>query len=140
MHKTFDVSNNRGLVDILVEDYGLPEVWHEPLPGLKVVPVGYWPPNPAEIVGSQRLAEFFAQVRQEFECVLVDTPAVGVVSDPLTLATEADGVLLVLDAQNTRKGAVRQAVRSLEAVGANVLGTVMNNVKAPKSQSPLRLR
>jgi Mrp family chromosome partitioning ATPase len=51
------------------------------------------------------------------------------VSDPAILATQGDGVLLVSDAQNTRKGSVRQAMRSLEAVGANVFGTVMNNVR-----------
>jgi Mrp family chromosome partitioning ATPase len=55
------------------------------------------------------------------------------VSDPTILATQADGVLLVLDVQNTRKGAVRRSVRSLEAVGANILGTVMNNVKTSRA-------
>jgi len=52
------------------------------------------------------------------------------VSDPAILATQGDAVLLVSDAQNTRKGTVRQAMRSLEVVGADVFGTVMNNVKA----------
>jgi Mrp family chromosome partitioning ATPase len=57
------------------------------------------------------------------------------VSDPAILATQGDGVLLVSDAQNTRKGSVRQAMRSLEAVGAPVLGTVMNNVEVPKGDN-----
>jgi Mrp family chromosome partitioning ATPase len=48
------------------------------------------------------------------------------------LASQADGVLLVFDAQNTRKRAVIQSIRSLEAVEANVLGTVMNGVKTSK--------
>jgi len=64
--------------------------------------------------------------------VLVDVPPTELVSDPATVAAQADGVLLVFDAQNTRKGAVRQSVRNLESVGATVLGTVMNNVKASK--------
>ena len=63
---------------------------------------------------------------------MVDAAPVGLVSDPAILATQGDGVLLVSDAQNTRKGSVRQAMRSLEAVGAIVFGTVMNNVKAHK--------
>jgi Mrp family chromosome partitioning ATPase len=54
------------------------------------------------------------------------------VSDPAILATQGDGVLLVIDFQKTRRGSVRQAMRGLEAVGANVLGTVMNNVKVSK--------
>jgi Mrp family chromosome partitioning ATPase len=54
-------------------------------------------------------------------------------SDPMIIATQADGVLLVLDSEGTNKGSLRKAVRDLEAVGANVLGTVMN--KAPKAET-----
>ena len=78
-------------------------------------------------MGSRRFSEFLAGVRQEFDYILVDVPPMGVVSDPAIVAIQGDGVLLVLDAQNTRKGSVSQTMRSLEAVGANVLGTVMNN-------------
>ena len=52
-----------------------------------------------------------------------------VVSDPAILAAQSDGLLLVLDAQETRKGSVRRcSVHSLQALGANVLGTIMNNI------------
>jgi Mrp family chromosome partitioning ATPase len=71
-------------------------------------------------------------VQKEFDYVLIDAPPVVLVSDPAILATQGDGVLLVLDAQNTRKSSVRQAVRSMETVGANVLGLVMNNVDIQK--------
>lgn len=135
VHKLFGMRNIYGIVDLLVGEYRLQEVWHEPVPGLKVVCVGPIPPNPAELLGSKRLSEFLVNVREEFDYVLVDAPPVGLVSDPAILATQGDGVLLVLDAQNTRKGALRQSVRSLETVGANILGTVMNNVKASKGRS-----
>ncbi len=132
MQKFFGLRNLRGIVDLLAGGYTPQEVWQEPIPGLKVVCVGPIPPNPAELLGSQRLSEFFASVRGEFDYVLVDSSPVGLVSDPIILATQGDGVLLVLDAQNTRKGSVRRAIRGLEAVGASVLGTVMNNVKKAK--------
>jgi receptor protein-tyrosine kinase len=73
-----------------------------------------------------------AGARKDFDYVLIDAPPVGLVSDPAVVASQGDGVLLVLDAQNTRKGALRDSVRGLEAVGANILGTVMNNVKKGK--------
>lgn len=133
MHQIFELRNFQGLVDVLIGDRNLQEIWQEPLPGLKVVPVGPPPPNPAELVGSRRFAEFLDRVRQDFDYVIIDAPPVGAVSDPLTLASQGDGALLVLDAQSTRKGNVRQAMRSLESVGANVLGTVMNNVKGAKA-------
>jgi Mrp family chromosome partitioning ATPase len=82
------------------------------------------------VLSTQRFAELVGQVREEFDYVLLDGPPVGPVSDSAILSVHADGALLVVDAQNTRKVAVRQSVRSLEAVGANVLGVVMNKAQA----------
>lgn len=132
IHRIFGSRNLYGIVDVLVNERSLQDTWYEPLQGLKVLSTGPIPPNPAEMVSSQRFAATIDQVRQDFDYVLIDAPPIGLVSDPIVLATQGDGVLLVLDAQNTRKGAVKQSVRSLEAVGANVVGTVMNNTKASK--------
>lgn len=132
MHKIFGLRNIRGLVNVLVGERDLQEVLQEPLPGLKVASAGSVPPNPAELLGSKRFAELVHRVRGEFDFVLMDAPPTELVSDPTIIATQGDGVLLVIDSRSTRKGAVRKAVRRLEAVGANVLGTVMNNVKLSK--------
>jgi capsular exopolysaccharide synthesis family protein len=129
MHRLFGLGNLHGVMSVLAEERSLREVWEEPVEGLKVVPVGAIPPNPAEILGTRRFSEFLAHCREEFDYVLVDTSPVGVASDPVILAPQGDGVLLVLDAQSTLKETLRQSVRSLEAVGANILGTVVNNVK-----------
>jgi capsular exopolysaccharide synthesis family protein len=132
LHNFFRLDNLRGVADVLARERRLQEVWREPVEGLMVVSAGAIPPNPSEVLGSRRFSEFLAGVRQEFDYILVDASPMGVVSDPAILATQGDGVLLVLDAQNTRKGSVRQTMRSLETVGANVLGTVMNNVTISK--------
>jgi len=134
VHKFFGMRNLHGLTDVLVGERTLQEVWGEPLEGLKVVPVGPIPLNPTEILGSRRFADFVAGIREEFDYVLVDASPIGPVSDPAVLATQGDGVLLVLDAQHTRKGSVRQAVHSLTAVGVTVLGTIMNNAKSSKGK------
>jgi receptor protein-tyrosine kinase len=128
IHRTFRLRNFRGVVDVLVGQSSMLEVCQEPFPGLKVLTAGPVPPNPAELLGSRRFADFLNRVREDFDYVLVDAPPVGAVSDPIILATQVDGVLLVVDAHKTRKGALRQGVRSLEAVDATVLGTVMNGV------------
>ena len=130
IHRFFGLPNVRGVVDSLVGEFSLQEVWQEALLGLKVITVGPLPPNPAELLDSRRFAEFLAQLRTKFDHVLVDTPPIELVSDPAIVAAQGDGVLLVFDAQNTRKGGVQRAVRRLDAVGATVLGTVMNNAKA----------
>jgi receptor protein-tyrosine kinase len=132
MHRFFGLRNLYGIVDVLVKERDLQAVWAEPVEGLKVVPVGSIPPNPTELLGTRRFSELLAWFRKEFDYVLVDAPPIGPVSDPAILATQGDGILLVSDAQSTRKESVRHAMRSLKAVGADVLGTVMNNVKPSK--------
>jgi capsular exopolysaccharide synthesis family protein len=129
MHNMFNLRNFEGVVNVLAGERGLKEVSYEILPNLKVVTSGPIPPNPAEILSSERFAELLSGLREEFDFVLMDTPPVQLVSDPLALASQADGVLLVLDVRNTRKRVLKQTVRRLQAVGANVLGTVMNNAR-----------
>lgn len=133
MHKVFDLPNVSGLVDVLMAGHDLQEVCHELLPGLKVITAGPIPPSPDEFLSSERFDKFIDQARRQFEYVLLDTPPIQSVSDSLIVARHGDGVLLVLDIENTRKISIRQSVRSLESVGARVLGTVMNNVDGPMS-------
>jgi capsular exopolysaccharide synthesis family protein len=129
LHKILGLRNLLGLVNVLAEEHSPQEVWHEPLAGLRVLTVGPIPPNPADLLSSQRFAEFIRQATGEFDYVLIDSSPIEVVSDYAVLATLSDGVLLVIDAQTTRKAAVRRSIRRLETVGANMLGTVLNNVK-----------
>jgi capsular exopolysaccharide synthesis family protein len=130
LHKIFGLRNLRGVVELLTGERKLQEVWQEsPLLGMKIVTAGPIPPNPAELLYSSRFAQLLDQARQGFDIVLLDSPPTQLGSDPLILAAQGDGVLLVIDLQDTRKGSVRHSMRSLEAAGANLLGTVMNNVE-----------
>ncbi len=133
MHKVFGIRNVEGMMNVLMGERDLPEVWQEPLKNLKVLTAGPIPLNPAEILSSRSFTQFLNRVRQEFDYVLLDAPPTRLVSDPIVLASQGDAVLLVLDAQNTGKGAVRESLRSLEAVGANILGTVMNNEEGSRA-------
>ncbi len=131
LHRVFELRNIKGVVDVLAGEHPAEEVWREPVENLKVMTVGPVPPNPAELLGSERFAELLAQMRGQFEYVLIDAPPAQLVSDPAIIAAQTDGVLLVFDSQNTRKSSLRRSMRSLESVGATVLGTVMNNYKSP---------
>jgi capsular exopolysaccharide synthesis family protein len=135
LHHFFGEPNPWGIVNILAGEVGLEEVSVEPLLGLKVVCVGPVPLHPAELLSSRRFAEFLHQAREGFDYVLLDAPPAQVVADAAIIAAQGDGVLLVFDAQHTPKRTVRRSVRSLEAVGANVLGTVMNNMKGSREAS-----
>jgi Mrp family chromosome partitioning ATPase len=78
-------------------------------------------------LGSRQFKEFVREASTHLDYVLIDSPPVTVAPDSLILATQGDGVLLVLDAQSTPKEAVRRAMRGLESVHATVLGTVVDN-------------
>lgn len=134
LHNYFETRNMTGLVDILTMERKLEDVWHEPMLKLKLITAGPPPLNPAELLSSQRFAEFLKQARRQFDYVLVDTPPVTVVTDSAIVGALGDGVLLVVDAQGTRKNSLRQAMRELEGVGARVLGTVLNNVASSKGE------
>lgn len=129
IHGMFGLRNVFGLVDVLTGERNLRDVCQEPMTGLKLVTAGSALPIPAEVLSSRRLSGFLQEVRQEFDCILLDAPPLESTSDPAILAAQVDGVLLVFDARGTRKGALRRSIRRLEAVGANLLGTVMNNVR-----------
>jgi len=136
LHKIFGHRNVQGLMNVLAGERDLQEVAHEPLENLEVLSAGPMPPNPAEVLSSYHFAEFCDQAREQFDYVLVDAPPTRSVSDPAILASLGDATLVVVDAQNTRKASVRKAVRDLQAVGANVIGTVMNNVKGYREEHP----
>jgi Mrp family chromosome partitioning ATPase len=117
------------LVSVLMNRCAMEDAWHEPMPKLKVLTAGPEPHDSTDLLGSERFAEFMHRARNSFDYVLVDAPPVELGPDTAMLAAHSDGVLLVIDAKRTRKSSVRQSVRSLEAVGVDVLGTVMTNYK-----------
>ena len=130
LHRIFGLRNAWGLEGVLQDERSLQEACIEILPSLNIITAGPLPPNPVEVLGSQRFATFLAEAREQFDYVLVDSPPVQAASDPVVLAAQADGVLFVLDAQAPRRTYLQQeAVRSLEDVGAVVLGMVVNNAK-----------
>lgn len=134
MHQIFGLAASPGIVDIVVKGYSLSEAYQEPLRDLKVLTVGsalYNPAktNPAKLLGSQALSEVFAETQTKFDHVLVDSSA-GLVADSILLAAQSDGVLVTFDARKTRKADLQRTVQSLETVGANVLGVVMNRVRS----------
>jgi capsular exopolysaccharide synthesis family protein len=140
LHEVFGLRNSRGLVDVLVGRHDLQEVLQEPFPNLKVLPAGPIPHNPTELLSSGSFAKLVDQARQNFDYVLMDSShvlidsyPVGPSPEPIIIAAQVDGVLLVLDVHSTREEALRQAKRALEAVGANVLGTVLNNAEYARS-------
>jgi capsular exopolysaccharide synthesis family protein len=93
---------------------------------LELVPAGGIPPNPAALLGSDRLAEFNERARDAFDLVIYDTPPLSAGADASLVASHVEGVLLVVDAVATRYAAALQAVEQLKRARVHVLGVVVN--------------
>jgi polysaccharide biosynthesis transport protein len=94
--------------------------------GLSVLPSGPAPANPAELLASPRLRAFFKEVAAAYDFVLVDTPPLLAVTDPMVVAAEADEVLLTVRLARKSRARAERAKEILEAAGARVLGVVIN--------------
>lgn len=126
----FQVMNNIGLTMSLF-DHQIPieELLQQTaLPGLRVLSAGPLPPNPAELLSSQRMQEILCALRDLADIVIIDSPPVSAVSDALILATYVDGVLLVTHATDTSRAVARQTLQSLQQVCAALVGVVFNGV------------
>ena len=130
MHKIFQLSNLEGVTDLIrssevdltsqLKDTGVEN--------LKVITSGSLPPNPSEMLGSQRMTELLQQLKEMADIVILDSPPTLPVTDAVVLSSRVDGVILVAQAKHTRRGATKQAVARLEHVGARLLGGVLNKV------------
>lgn len=124
-----------GLSNVLVGEVEAEECIHRGVyPNMDVLFAGDIPPNPSEILSSERMKQLIEQVSAQYDYVLVDTPPVNVVSDSCIVANLLDGVLLLVWQGRTKKDAVRRAVNNLQLTGAKVLGFVLNGVTLEKKR------
>ena len=100
---------------------------------LRMLPAGMKPPNPAELLGSPLIDELLRQLGSLADMVVIDTPPVMVVADPVILAKKADGVVLVASVGQTARDGLQRAKESLDAAHARILGVVIN--RSEKSRS-----
>jgi capsular exopolysaccharide synthesis family protein len=130
VHKALDVPREPGLTNILAGGAS-PEsaISRTKVPNLDVIATGVTPPNPAELVGSRRMAEFLTEMRTRYDRVILDSPPLPAFTDAAVLSSLADGVVVVVRAGVTHKAHARLTVRHLRAVRAKILGTVLNAVK-----------
>lgn len=129
-----DLANDVGLSNVLAGQAELDEViqpWGNQ--GLFVLASGSVPPNPAELLGSQRMRDVLAEVGTRYDRVVVDSPPILPVTDAIVLSREVDGVLLVIKAHKTSRVDVGHAASALKGVSAPFAGAILNMRKVAKS-------
>ncbi len=82
--------------------------------------------NPAELLGSVRMRELLAELKEEFDVIIIDTPPLGAATDAVLLSTQCDASIIVARAGKTKEAEVNDAFATLENVGATVIGSILN--------------
>lgn len=127
-HRAFEVARTPGLTEVLVGDVGLNEAVRETgQKNLWMLPSGQSPPNPSELLDSEAMDQTLKAIRNVFEAVVFDSPPSLVVTDATVLGRKAEGVLLVVRADQTDRRGASETLERLEQVGAEVLGVVFND-------------
>ncbi|MES2504695.1 MAG: polysaccharide biosynthesis tyrosine autokinase [Myxococcota bacterium] len=135
VHKSFDLNNDVGLSTVIVDECDLDRsIHHSSIPGLDVLTCGPVPPNPSELLHTQKFKQVFAELETRYDKIIFDSAPVGAVTDPVILGALVDGALLVIKTGVTHREATRRAVRALQDAHANLFGVILNDFDAHKTQ------
>jgi len=136
VHRFFQLFNRLGLSNQLIRpqdrsDFSLQDT---ELPGLKVVTSGRLPPDPSELLGSNKMQEMLASLTAQFDCVIIDSPPALMVTDAVVLSTRVSGVILVVKPSVTKRAELQHVIEQMKNVNARILGVVVNDVDVGRSR------
>ena len=134
-HRIFETNNNHGLTTALL-DSSTPVAAHlqaTRTPGLRLMASGPLPPNPAELLNSKRMRDVLAELLEDADFVIVDTPPVLTVADAAILAPKVDGCILVAEVGKTKYDILKESSTRLRATNAALFGLVLNRSKAGRA-------
>ena len=136
LHLCLGVENRQGLSEALMDGEPIRKYLQKlPAPNLWFLPSGRSSSPRLGAISSSRLAARVVELRQEFRYILMDSPPVNVYSDAVPLGQVADGVILVVAANSTRREAACKAKACFESAGSRLLGVVWNNRTYPIPQA-----
>lgn len=131
IHKMFKINNIYGLTDILAKDRAVDKCIQETeLENLYVLTAGAIPPNPAEILSSEKMKNLIEDLKNIYDYIFIDTPPIGLVTDAGVLSSFTDGVVLVVKSESVEKKYLEETKKKLDAVDARILGAILNSYKS----------
>ena len=130
LHRIFRLTKEDGLTNALLQGNPNPDDYLQAttVENLRVLTSGPLPPNPSELLGSERMGRLIEHLRGQADILLFDSPPCLAVTDAAVLSSQVDGVLLVVDAGTCRRQLAVRAMEDLSKVGSNVLGAVLNKL------------
>lgn len=129
LHKALGASNENGVSRVILGEADLDSaIKTTEVPNLFLLPCGPIPPNPAELLQTEKFTALMETLRSRFDRVIFDSPPVLAVTDAVVLSRLVDGAVLVVRAGRTSRDAVTRAKRSIRGVNGNIVGVVLNDV------------
>ena len=131
VHRMFNISNIKGLTDILLQNKVFADCVHcADVKNLHVLTCGAIPPNPSEMLSSKKIRDFIESLREYYDYIFIDAPPIGIVTDAGIISTYTDGCIFVVGAGDADIEMAKVSKERLEKVGANILGVVLNKFEA----------
>jgi capsular exopolysaccharide synthesis family protein len=129
IHKILNIAQEPGLINVLIKKADLSQtIQKSDDPNLSILTCGALPPNPSEILNSNRMKEFLELVKTDYDMVIFDTTPIIPVTDAIILGSKIDGVCLVIKSGATSRDVVTRAKKILEKSGIKIIGIILNNV------------
>lgn len=130
VHRLFSIPVKNGLSEILAGLTDSITVTKTDIENLSVLTAGKIPPNPAELLSSSRMDKLLEFVKAHYDCVLIDTPPVNLVTDSTAFATKATGYIIIVKLETTDMQEVKMTVNSLRHINAPIVGFIANDANA----------
>lgn len=128
-HRIFG-KKNRGVTNALVQDIAAGDLLQDTeVDNLYLLPSGPIPPNPSELLAAASMRELLAYLKTQCDYLIIDAPPVIAVTDACVLASQTDGVIMVVGAGTARPEMAQQAKELLQRAGGRILGVVLNRVE-----------
>lgn len=131
VHKNFNLQNKKGLTTLLMEDSrGLKDkIYKTEVKGLYVLTSGPIPPNPADILSSNRMSRVQEEAENHFDLVIFDTPPILPVTDALIMASKVDGTVFVIPKAEVTKDELIKSKELLRLAEVNIIGAIFNRTE-----------
>jgi capsular exopolysaccharide synthesis family protein len=134
-HKLMGLNNRAGISEIFTYPQIIlnGNIQKTEIENLSALTSGKLPPNPSELLGSEKMVQILDEMRKQADMTIIDSPPVLAVTDAVVLSQRVDGVMIVIKPGATKFQALKQTVDQLQRVGANIVGIVLNDVELKRS-------
>lgn len=130
VHKLISITNQIGLSNLLIGEVTMEKaIVKSGVEGLDILPAGTRPPNPSELLASEKMQSLIERLKTKYDYIILDTPPVIMVTDAQIISKYADGSILVVASGEADREAAAKAKEQLEKVDAKIIGVVLNKLE-----------